>query len=750
MKKFLLLNVLLFIGLSAFSQICQLSYQPAIHYKKAAGKCPLVDAPVKQKALCNQLSDYSFKSTNSDVSFIPLGTAVNVYGYGHNGGQRTILDYNEELNVMTHVHRFGGALDPLGSGSDYGYDVSFDGGQTWTLMTEVHEHFESGYCIWECARYPQGLIINPNGSSHATNAFFCSFAPALECSNGDWGGYVYGIHKLGSASFVDTTKNLDDTYSFPGSYFYVPESMALCRANGQVFVLDFNYDDYHKKYKNQMILARGQWNETDQDIDYSYSFVDCPLIYDTTEMEPMCARIAFAPNSPTGYIVVFGDNGEDEVVADGQRTYHPIVLKTTDGGQSWSAPTNIQLDGPNGIPGILTYLSAAEIDSLFSGALPARDEIPYTTAFDFDLVVDKNGNPHIATGVSVAGAEPYSYVSDYPYNAVFDIWSPDGGESWEAVELGRPKSFRGDFGSNFIEDNRVCAATNWDGSKIFVSWVDTDPEVMPGNNTRHNVWARAFDPINHRITANQNGENAAQNITAGTVAENKAWFATLSTYVIHNGTEYELPISFQDMDPEDVLAPVRYHYIKGFTFDDSDFSIPSGVDIPFADFYADKTEIEMGESVSFQDFSFQAANCSWTFEGGEPQTSTDKNPHVTYNTPGDYDVGLTISNGREETTKTIENYVRVYDPASIAGLNDMLSIFPNPANGMVQIKLSKFSGRFNLELWDNTGRIVYEDQMSQYPQDGIIRVDLNSYTAGVYILKLKSGTLNITKKIILK
>ncbi len=747
MKKFLFFNVLLFIGLSAFSQISQLSYQPAIHYKKAAGKCPLVDAPVKQKALCNQLSDYSFKSSNSDVSIITLGGAVNAYSYGHNGGQRSFLDYNADLHVLIHAHRMGG-ISYMTDGRDLGYDVSFDDGANWHHSIMMHPYYFDGYHNIRISRYPQAVIFNPFGNTAYTNAYTAFFAPFMGLDFSPWNGYANGLHRLGGLGCIDTTRNADlcsDTI-----IFNVPESMSFCRQLAKALVVATHYDFEDSVYLDQLVLGHGAWDENDSDVKYTYNYLNCPTLHDIAAAEPVCARIAFAPNSPTGYIVVFGDNGENEAFVEGQRTYHPIVFKTTDGGQSWSAPTNIQLDGPNGIPGILTYLSAAEIDSLFSGALPARDEIPYTTAFDFDLVVDKNGNPHIATGVSVAGAEPYSYVSDYPYNAVFDIWSPDGGATWEAVELGRPKSFRGDFGNNFIEDNRVCAATNWDGDKIFVTWLDTDPEVMPGNNTRHNVWARAFDPMSHRITANQDGENAAQNITAGTEAENKAWFATLSTYVIHNGTEYELPISFQDMDPEDVLAPVRYHYIRGFAFEDSDFIILSAVDNLYADFSADKTKIEMGGGVHFYDFSYDAASYFWTFEGGEPQTSTEKNPHVTYNTPGDYDVGLTISNGRGEATKTIENYVHVYDPASVAGLNDMRSIFPNPTNGMVQIKLSGFSGRFNLELWDNTGRIVCKDQILNDQNDGIIRADFSGCAPGIYVLKLKSKRLNITKKIILK
>jgi PKD repeat protein len=50
----------------------------------------------------------------------------------------------------------------------------------------------------------------------------------------------------------------------------------------------------------------------------------------------------------------------------------------------------------------------------------------------------------------------------------------------------------------------------------------------------------------------------------------------------------------------------------------------------------------------------------WTFEGGDPETSTEQNPIVTYDTPGTWDVTLTV-NGEEGATFTVEDYMSVFD-----------------------------------------------------------------------------------------
>ncbi|HYV90620.1 MAG TPA: PKD domain-containing protein [Chitinophagales bacterium] len=65
------------------------------------------------------------------------------------------------------------------------------------------------------------------------------------------------------------------------------------------------------------------------------------------------------------------------------------------------------------------------------------------------------------------------------------------------------------------------------------------------------------------------------------------------------------------------------------------------------------------------DFTDQSTNNPtawlWTFEGGNPSTSTLQNPtQICYNLPGTYDVTLTASNAFGSLTQTFPNYITVY------------------------------------------------------------------------------------------
>jgi uncharacterized repeat protein (TIGR02543 family) len=93
------------------------------------------------------------------------------------------------------------------------------------------------------------------------------------------------------------------------------------------------------------------------------------------------------------------------------------------------------------------------------------------------------------------------------------------------------------------------------------------------------------------------------------------------------------------------------------------FPAPGGSEPPIADFTADTTTIGAGGSVYFTDLSTNnPTSWSWTFSGGTPATSTDKNPTITYNTPGTYTVSLTAENSVGSDTETKTDYITVTAP----------------------------------------------------------------------------------------
>ena len=115
--------------------------------------------------------------------------------------------------------------------------------------------------------------------------------------------------------------------------------------------------------------------------------------------------------------------------------------------------------------------------------------------------------------------------------------------------------------------------------------------------------------------------------------------------------------------------------------------------------------INEGEQVHFKDLSTGATNWAWTFAGGEPTTSTEQNPVVTYNKAGTYDVTLTV----DGSTIPREGYVIVKGQAPEAkiGMPDEAYLSPFraafvPVDVPVQFR-DLSTGRPTSWAWEFTG-----------------------------------------------
>ena len=87
--------------------------------------------------------------------------------------------------------------------------------------------------------------------------------------------------------------------------------------------------------------------------------------------------------------------------------------------------------------------------------------------------------------------------------------------------------------------------------------------------------------------------------------------------------------------------------------------------VPVADFTSDVTSIAATGTVNFTDLSTvdplgpPITDWLWTFEGGTPATSALQNPAIQYNTEGNYQVALQVTNADGSDTKTVPNYMTV-------------------------------------------------------------------------------------------
>ncbi|KPV59697.1 endo-beta-N-acetylglucosaminidase [Paenibacillus sp. A3] len=102
---------------------------------------------------------------------------------------------------------------------------------------------------------------------------------------------------------------------------------------------------------------------------------------------------------------------------------------------------------------------------------------------------------------------------------------------------------------------------------------------------------------------------------------------------------------------------------------------------PVAAFAADKTLVAPGQPVTFIDQSSEVTEQRvWSFPGGTPSASTEKQPVVTYAAEGTYSVTLTAKNSVGDSTVTKEAFITVTKDAA-GGVKNLALNKPATADG---------------------------------------------------------------------
>ena len=99
------------------------------------------------------------------------------------------------------------------------------------------------------------------------------------------------------------------------------------------------------------------------------------------------------------------------------------------------------------------------------------------------------------------------------------------------------------------------------------------------------------------------------------------------------------------------------------------------------DFTSNNSQICEGGQVFFTDASYNSpVSWNWTFPGGTPSSSKIQNPTVTYNTKGDYNVTLTVSDGTNSKSITKTNFVKVISDRRILPFIETFSSYSTLSN----------------------------------------------------------------------
>lgn len=309
----------------------------------------------------------------------------------------------------------------------------------------------------------------------------------------------------------------------------------------------------------------------------------------------------------------------------------------------------------------------------------------------------------------------FSYHDFHPNNP-YGIFVPDGNSIWKTMDNGNSWTKIEDFGEE-VRSIRVApsnpdviyAATKvgyWDDARMWrsdnggTSWTEISPN---GTLTGGHAW-RGFD-----ITVDGEDPMTVWTSIAGTHAGNNVLFSDdggaswsdisdnlpnteVQDIVHHIGTEGGVYIGtsagvyyrnnsmnnwtpYSDGLPQQYTRTLQVWYNGGKLFNATTGRGVFEIDLyetpaPVANLGVDKDRVDcLDQTVHFYDLSYMDtvnATYLWSFPGGIPSTSTDRDPIVNYPNPGIYNATLTVTNDHGTDSKTLNAVVEhIADLATI-------------------------------------------------------------------------------------
>lgn len=504
-----------------------------------------------------QFTQQTAGKTNA-ITTVRLGMSGNAYT--NVTTEVNLLGTVEGQDWVTFFHRHN-QVDLGGHSGQFRVDVSLDKGQTWVTDNDGNDAFNPNSAPY--GRIPNALLFNPQGNTDICNvklvwvsAGHKTPSPANSGPTAAWGHFVHGTaHRIESNCAGNT---YDGTFVSTelGTVLY-NTALSQGSKDGEFWTVGPKFIRDNQLVQDKLYLWKGMYNQTIERVEW--------WIHDSLTFNPLQASnggyqigtptMDFSPTGQHGWILVSG-------MPDGPAPYqHRLYFwKTNDFGATWT-PGTINIHTNQQLIDSLTTIfftdsTMTTLDTIVGKPFP----------IDYDITVDWQGNPHIVCTFfnqyegSLNSLDSLGYLSPGLAKSIWDISSPDFGNTWNFTYLRELNTFRGSFGD--IGVSAGCqASSNATGDAIAYAWVD-DTSATSTDAMQPDLWTFHYD-IHNGIAAYPAPKDWASDDATW---NGKIILPTMAPLLVSNGgTSYHAPIAFTKILTSDT-SPVENWYIQNVNF----------------------------------------------------------------------------------------------------------------------------------------------------------------------------------------
>ncbi len=520
---------------------------------------------------------------SSALLTVPVGKAGNLLSVDN--GLCHQIDVDSTLNTVLFVHRSDTVFGTTYNVAQYRYDISTNGGTTWTTNIGPLNPIADNITI--NGRFPQA-VLRPD-TSYPTNPDSAWIVYNGSWHNGGttdrWQGQFYGVGRLDG----DTSSYTQHNEVVNNQNVEIATSM-IESAPGNYWNLNLNYTALTTSTDTVrgLIIEHGLWNDSAGEVLWTYQYVTINSASLTNTGGTDIANnlgsptIAFDPTGKNGWIVLSGGltNGPNYATT-------PIYMQSTDYGQTWTTPQSLYLGNLPGVFSVPTNTTATNLG--------------LTLVEDISVAVDSAGNPHIFAVVGTTdttSSEGSIYLDplvlyDIYYNPIVV------GCSWQANFIAQVWGFEGDYTADGVtEVNRVQVSRSKDGTKLFAFWNDTDSADVAAilsaaaagstiySNPNPNLFGIGID-MTTRLTTDIYDFTAGNSLFGGAIAYpvtaagsiGGAMFPVVSPNALNQGNgSYNVPVVLTDPDylqpivtSKSSINPASFYYCQNINFTSSQY-----------------------------------------------------------------------------------------------------------------------------------------------------------------------------------
>ena len=272
----------------------------------------------------------------------------------------------------------------------------------------------------------------------------------------------------------------------------------------------------------------------------------------------------------------------------------------------------------------------------------------------------------------------------------------------------------------------------------------TNPEATDLGGYLSYISINQYETITFTNASSENTHHIAWTFEGGSPATSTENTVEVTYNETPSGLYFTATLTAYNED--ETISNSKSVYIRVASVDPDAVEASFTTDPAYTDMYImQMLTIETGTTVTYTSTcNNNTDHIAWTFEGGNPGTSTENNVAVTYATAGSYTTTLVAYNLDETRTDTVTLSVTVTDPVAVEeNAISEISVYPNPTSSIINIAAE---GMQNITIIDMTGRVV----MSKDVNSNFETISAEGFAKANYMVRITTADGVVVKNIIVE